>query len=247
MGGLARRMPQTAIVFLVGTLSLAGLPFFAGFMSKEAILGATWAAGLTAPFGMLTLAAFLTAFYMFRVVFLTFFGAARHGDGHGAVPHDPPALMSLPLWILATLSLVIGGWTTLVHGEPMFEVPGWLAAVAIGVAVAGIGLAWLTYQRQVVSADVLGRAMGPLRTAALAGFWVDDVLLALYRGGALALPRLVGWLDRYIVDGIVNAVSAWTVMSGDALRRIQTGRVQEYLLGVSVGVLVLLWWLRATL
>jgi NADH:ubiquinone oxidoreductase subunit 5 (subunit L)/multisubunit Na+/H+ antiporter MnhA subunit len=115
------------------------------------------------------------------------------------------------------------------------------------VAVAGIGLAWLTYQRQVVSADALGRAMGPLRTAALAGFWVDDVLLALYRGGALALSRLVGWLDRYFVDGIVNAVSAWTVMSGDALRRIQTGRVQEYLLGVSVGVLVLLWWLRATL
>jgi len=68
MGGLARRMPQTFIVFLIGTLSLAGIPFFAGFFSKEGILGAAWAGGLTVPFGMLALAAFLTAFYMFRVV-----------------------------------------------------------------------------------------------------------------------------------------------------------------------------------
>ncbi len=74
MGGLARRMPQTAIVFIVGTLSLAGIPLFAGFLSKEEILGSVWAGGLVGPFALLMLVAFLTAFYMFRVVFLAFFG-----------------------------------------------------------------------------------------------------------------------------------------------------------------------------
>ena len=76
MGGLARRMPQTAIVFIVGTLSLAGIPLFGGFLSKEEILGAVWAGGLAGPFVLLMLVAFLTAFYMFRVVFLAFFGSA---------------------------------------------------------------------------------------------------------------------------------------------------------------------------
>ena len=86
MGGLARRMPQTAIVFLVGTLSLAGIPLFGGFLSKEEILGAVWAGGLVGPFVLLMLVAFLTAFYMFRVVFLAFFGAAAAGTArHHAV------------------------------------------------------------------------------------------------------------------------------------------------------------------
>ena len=78
MGGLARKMPQTLIVFLVGTLSLAGVPLFAGFVSKEEMLGAVWTGGFAVPFVMLLLAAFLTAFYMFRVVFLVFFGAPAH-------------------------------------------------------------------------------------------------------------------------------------------------------------------------
>src|SRR4029077_286060 len=74
MGGLARRMPQTATVFIVGTLSLAGIPFFGGYLSKEEILGAVWSGGLAGPFALLMIVAFLTAFYMFRVVFLAFFG-----------------------------------------------------------------------------------------------------------------------------------------------------------------------------
>ena len=92
MGGLAREMPQTAIVFLVGTLSLAGVPLFAGFVSKEEVLGAVWTGGFPVPFFMLLLAAFLTAFYMFRVVFLAFFGAReprrrRIATSHIATSH----------------------------------------------------------------------------------------------------------------------------------------------------------------
>src|SRR5215510_14414107 len=91
MGGLAKKMPQTTIVFLVGTLSLAGIPLFGGFLSKEEVLGAVLAGQQTGPFALLMLVAFLTAFYMFRVVFVAFFAgpapvAVAHA-GHGPVAH----------------------------------------------------------------------------------------------------------------------------------------------------------------
>jgi len=248
MGGLGRRMPQTAVVFLIGTLSLAGIPLFAGFLSKEEILGAVWAGGLTGPFGMLVVGAFLTAFYMFRVVFLTFFGGAvtpstDHDSAHGPA-HDPPASMSLPLWLLALLSVGIGLAFTVVHPESEFVLPGWLTPLAVGVAALGIGLAWLTYQRGVVSAERLAAAFGPIRRAALAKFWLDDVFLFAYRGVMLALSQVVGWLDRYLVDGVVNVMSAWTVTAGDRLRRLQSGKVQDYVYGVVIGVLALVLWFR---
>src|SRR5258707_6378245 len=88
MGGLARRMPQTATVFIIGTLSLAGIPLFGGYLSKEEILGAVWGAHLTGPFALLMLVAFLTAFYMFRVVFLAFFWPGPVVVAHAVAVHD---------------------------------------------------------------------------------------------------------------------------------------------------------------
>jgi NADH-quinone oxidoreductase subunit L len=266
MGGLARRMPQTTIVFLIGTLSLAGIPLFGGFLSKEEILGAVWTGGLVGPFALLMLVAFLTAFYMFRVVFLAFFAvparpAAAHaiphshdvggGHDHSHVPHDPPVSMSLPLWILAVLSVGIGLYFTVAGpalpfgpAEPELHPPAWLMPAAVGVAVAGILLAWLTYQRQAINAASLAAAFGPIRHAAMRKFWLDDLFEALYGRVLLALSRLVGWIDRYIVDGVLNAVSAWTLTSGDDLRTMQTGRAQDYVYGVAVGLVVLLLWVR---
>ena len=252
MGGLGRRMPQTMVVFLVGTLSLAGIPLFAGFLSKEEILGAVWAGGLTVPFLMLLLGAFLTAFYMMRVVFLTFFGVERaHADdahatsntNHHGPAHDAPAIMTLPLWVLALASMAIGIYFTWHHVDVPFTSPAWLMPAAVGMAVAGIALAWLTYQRRSINEETLAGLFGPIRTAAHAGFWVDDTFLLVYRWGLLAFSRVVGWTDRYLVDGVVNVVSAWTVMGGGQLRRMQTGKVQDYVFGVAVGVLALLWWL----
>ena len=179
MGGLARRMPQTFTVFLIGTLSLAGIPFFAGFFSKEEILGAAWAGGLTVPFGMLVLVAFLTAFYMFRVVFITFLGgpaAARAGHGgHGeAHAHDAPVIMTLPLWILAALAMGIGIWFSVSHGGGL-RPPGWLTPLAIAVAVAGIALAWLVYGLRAISADRLFESFAWIGEAAVERFWLDDL------------------------------------------------------------------------
>ena len=146
--------------------------------------------------------------------------------------------MALPLWILALMSVAIGAYFTLNHGEPTIPTPGWLTPAAIGAAVGGVLIAWLAYQMKVVDAAALARAFGPIRTAALRGFWVDQAFLGAYRGVVLMLSRAIGWLDRYIVDGVVNVVSAWTVMLGDGIRRVQTGRVQDYVTGVAVGVLI---------
>jgi NADH-quinone oxidoreductase subunit L len=262
MGGLARRMPQTAIVFLIGTLSLAGIPLFGGFLSKEEILGAVWAGGLRVPFVALMFVAFLTAFYMFRVVFLAFFGDQgsgirdrKHGpalDPQSLIPdphahaheHDPPLSMLVPLWILALLSMAVGVYFTFVHGEPEFTSPGWLTPAAVGAAVAGIALALLTYQLGTINPASLASLAGPIRRAALAKFWIDDLFEGVFGAATLGFSRLVGWIDRYLVDGVLNVLSAWTVTTGDEMRTIQTGRVQDYVYGLGVGLLVLLLWVR---
>jgi NADH-quinone oxidoreductase subunit L len=263
MGGLARKMPQTALVFLVGTLSLAGVPLFAGFVSKEEVLGAVWTGGFAVPFFMLLAAAFLTAFYMFRVVFLAFFGVPTQADvdpahtehshdvshtarqpGHGAAhAHDAPFAMTGPLWILAAIAMAIGIYFTVHAPEAEFHAPGWLTPSAIVVALSGILLAWLTYQRRAVSADTLAGWFGPIRRAALAKFWLDDIYVAIYRSVLLAFSRAVGWVDRYLVDGVLNVVSAWTLEGGDGLRRMQTGKVQDYVFAVGFGLLALMAWI----
>ena len=268
MGGLARKMPQTAIVFLVGTLSLSGVPLFAGFVSKEEVLGAVWTGGFAVPFGMLLLAAFLTAFYMFRVVFLVFFGEGRNRrdegvEGHEGVEgaravlpvlpdlrsfdsshvHDAPAVMTLPLWVLAIIAMAIGIGFTLQPPQAEFVAPGWLTPSAIGVALSGILLAWLTYERRVISADALANLFGPIRRAAIAKFWIDEIYLGIYHHVLLAFARLVGWVDRYLVDGVLNVVSAWTLDAGDGLRRMQTGKVQDYVFAVGFGLLALMAWI----
>jgi NADH-quinone oxidoreductase subunit L len=252
MGGLARKMPQTAIVFVIGTLSLAGVPLFAGFASKEQVLSAVWTGGFTVPFFMLLLAAFLTAFYMFRVVFVVFFGprdtsAIGHRSSASEHAHDAPFLMTWALWVLALLAMAIGLFFTMYpphHAE--FEAPGWLTPSAVGVALAGILLAFLTYQQEAISADTLAGMFSPIRAAALRKFWLDDVFLGLYRSVLLTFSRLVGWTDRYLVDGVLNVISAWTLDAGDGLRRMQTGKVQDYVWAVGLGLLALMAWIGAT-
>ncbi len=248
MGGLRRTMPQTFVVFLIGTLSLAGIPAFGGFFSKEQILGAVFEGGLTVPLAMLVLTAFLTAFYMFRVVFIAFFGApaaeAHAGGpggahGAGAHAHDAPWIMTLPLWVLALLAIAIGV-TLIPHPTVEVESPHWLEYGAIAVALAGIALAWLTYGSKVVDAQRLADAFGPIRAAAVRRFWLDDLFGGIYRGIILGFSRLIGWIDRYLVDGLVNLFSAWALIAGDRLRRIQSGLPQDYIYGVALGVLFLM-------
>ena len=151
--------------------------------------------------------------------------------------------MTGPLWVLALIAMAIGVWFTVrpPHGEA--EGPAWLTPSAIAVALAGILLAFLTYQRRAIGADTLASMFAPIRSAALRNFWVDDIYAALYRRVLLMLAAAVGWVDRYLVDGVLNVVSAWTLDGGDALRRMQTGKVQDYVFAVGFGLLALMVWI----
>ncbi|HYE91889.1 MAG TPA: NADH-quinone oxidoreductase subunit L, partial [Terriglobales bacterium] len=146
MGGLRRAMPHTAIVFVVGTLALAGVWPLAGFFSKEAVLEGVWNRGVPVVFALLAITAFLTAFYMFRVVFITFFGhpavgaggATAHGHdahGHAEAAHDPPWLMRWPLWLLATLTVGIGLSYAFGGSGGGHHPPAWLTVLSLALAL----------------------------------------------------------------------------------------------------------------
>jgi NADH-quinone oxidoreductase subunit L len=243
MGRLASAMPQTALVFVIGALALIGIWPFSGFFSKEAILASVWQAGLTGPFLLLALTVFLTAFYMVRVICLAFLGG-RHAEGH---PHEPPSVMGGPLWLLALLSVISGfyapefGRLVLPQAHEVHG-PAFLAPLSLGLAVAGILAAWLVYQRRAVSPEALSAALRPLDIAARRKYWLDDLYEGGYRSVVLALSWLIGWVDRYLVDGLVNFASAWTMRFGRGLRQIQTGRAQDYLYGVVAGLILLVVW-----
>jgi NADH-quinone oxidoreductase subunit L len=188
---------------------------------------------------MLALTALLTAFYMFRVVFLTFFGRA-HAGGH---PHEAPWLMRGPLWLLAVLTLVFGIRLAMQHaGEAAEEAPAWLAPFSVGLALAGFALAWAMYQRGALDPARMSAVLAPLDYLARRRYGLDALYVGLYRGIILGFSRLIGWIDRYFVDGILNALTALTLRAGDRLRHIQSGRAQDYVYGVAFGVLLLLVW-----
>jgi len=158
--------------------------------------------------------------------------------------------------VLATLSVVgaaLGmdwrglSFAAFVTGDPQSALPhggAWLSALSVALAGLGIAGAWVVYQRGAVSRARLRAAFGPLASAAEAGYGLDGAYAALYRGVVLGGAWVVGWLDRYLVDGVVNYTSAWTLRAGVILRALQTGRAQDYLYGVTAGflLLVVLWW-----
>jgi len=110
--------------------------------------------------------------------------------------------------------------------------------------VGGIALATAVYPLRWISPEWLARRLSVLGEAAHERFWLDDFFALVYRIGILGLSRIVGWIDRYIVDGILNVLSAWTLTAGDRLRRIQSGQAQDYIYGVALGVLLLMVWMR---
>jgi NADH-quinone oxidoreductase subunit L len=239
MGGLYRAEPWVGIPFIVATLALAGFWPLPGFFSKEAILEGVAHAHMIMPFLMLTVTTFLTAFYMFRVVFIAFFGRA-HPAGHA---HHVPGSMDVVCRFLAAVTILLGfdflvGGGLLasgVHGEA----PVWLTILSLTMAGAGFVLAWATYQRGAVDAARLAALLRPIDVMARRRYGLDAVFAGLYRGVMLGFSRMIGWIDRYVVDGVLNLLSAWTLRAGAALRAIQSGQPQDYVYGVAFGVLVL--------
>jgi len=234
MGGLARRMPLTAVTFALGALSLAGIPPLAGFASKDAILTAVEGRAGWIPWAVLLATAFLTAFYMGRVLVLTFLGKPSPAAS-GA--HESPPAMTIPLVALGIPTVVgglLGPWLARGLGGEMHLHLGLTPVLASLAGLGGLALSLVTYLR--------GRE-APLAGTLVAldrGSVVDRVWAFGYRSVLLPLSAVLRWVDRYLVDGLMNGVGWGTLEAGQAMRPVQTGRTRDYALAVVVGALLLL-------
>ena len=255
MGGLARKMPGTAITMTVAWLAICGIPPFAGFWSKDEILASVFARGglwvVLWAVGLLT--ALLTAAYMSRMMYLTFFGERRWEEG--VHPHESSKVMVLPLAVLAVASLVgglvntpwqlglehfldpaFGAVTLSGPGEGSIQVV--LAVVSASVALAGILIAAAFYLWRRRPAEE-GRIWAALRS----GYYVDDLYARVLVGGGGAASRFAAsTIDQKGVDGLVNGTGALTAMIGRKLRPLQSGFVRNYGLGLLIGAVALLVW-----
>ncbi|WP_018132953.1 NADH-quinone oxidoreductase subunit L [Effusibacillus pohliae] len=250
MGGLWRKMPVTTWTFLFGALALSGIPPFAGFWSKDEILTAAFASGHTVLAVLATVAAFFTAFYIFRVFFLTFTGEYR-GDA-SIEPHESGPVMTIPLVLLAILSLVIGFVNAPFFGHAfahfllsggelgVHEAFSWTTAVAsTAVGAAGILLAYLMYGKRTVDADKVAAASGPLYTLSYRKFFIDEIYHAVIVIPLIWIGKILNFIDRWIVDGIVSLVGHTTFASSLGLKYGQNGQIQTYGLLTSLGVAAL--------
>jgi len=268
MGGLRDKIPQTYRTFAIATYAIAGLPLAAGFFSKDEILVSAWATPYFPGVGKFvwllgTLAAFCTAFYMYRVLYLTFYGKFRgtHEQEHHL--HESPATMTGPLWVLAILS-IFGGLLSLPHGiwhGPSLskwlhsitpEVPGTFGEIHIGlgtevtvalistlVAITGWILARNLYKEKQLASDAAFAENYPGVARAIENKWYVDELY-----GAIVVRPLV-LLSRFfwkgvdaVIDGIAATLGFVVRGFGDILRFFQTGNVRNYALMFFIGVIV---------
>jgi NADH-quinone oxidoreductase subunit L len=248
MGGLARKMPITHFTFLVATLAIAGIWPFAGFFSKDEILAAALGNHYYVLFGLALAVAGLTAFYMFRIYFVTFWGKHRsHEAGHA---HEAPVIMWLPLVILAALSIASGfvPMAQYVSTGQELEHHGVNLAIAIPaslVALLGLGLAWYFYVGQTDRAARAAQALGFVYRIIKNKFYIDEGYLFITHQVIFRfVSRPITWFDRHVVDGGVN-LSGWATRSaGFVLGRLQTGQVQTYgmwFVGGLMFLLLVLW------
>jgi NADH-quinone oxidoreductase subunit L len=256
MGGLRKVMPWTYGTFLIASLSIAGIWPLAGFWSKDEIL-VTSLANQPIMFYLAAITVFMTAFYMFRVVFLTFGGEYRGGgaEAHGGHPHESPAVMVVPMVILAILAVssgwlnVTGGFNQLMgHGETHSFVEGFFGILThllpwISLVLAGLGilLAYAMYGAKWLSAELVGRIFSPFYKLFYRKYWMDElyenvIVGKILIGGIFGLLQL---FDRYVVDGVVNGVAKITIVGGRAIRHLETGQLQFYGLFIGIGLLVI--------
>jgi NADH-quinone oxidoreductase subunit L len=269
MGGLSKKIRWTYLTMLTATLAIAGFPPFAGFFSKDSILLSDYLSEhggrILYAFGLLT--ALLTSFYMFRLIFLTFFGKPRY-DEKKIHPHESPKSMLIPLVILALLS-IIGGWVAAPAFwgapdyfakflEPVFaqgsvgnaeaaeatahalETP--LAIVAVVTALLGFAIAFWLYLKQPGKPEQLAKSMRGIYNTLLNKYYVDEIYAALVVNPLLWLSTNVLWqtVDARTIDGTVNGIAEGLTGIGDGVRHTQSGNTRSYAVWVVIGALVII-------
>ena len=243
MHGLHKYMPITSICFLIGCLAIAGIWPFAGFFSKDEILVAAYERGLGWGLWM-SMVAFMTAFYMFRIYYLIFFWKKHEVHTHHA-PKDQPWTMTLPLIILAAISCV-AGWVPFHDlvtwdGKPLHTDINWTVAVSSTVvALLGIGLATIMYRKENPLPERMANAMRGLWTASYKRFYMDELYQfithkVIFQG--ICVP--VAWFDRHIIDGFFNLLADTTNSVSYGIRRVQSGSIQAYVYIYLLGALLM--------
>jgi len=242
MGGLRKFLPVTHITFLIACLSIAGIPPFSGFFSKDEIMVAAFEHDKIV-FGILYLTAGLTAFYMFRLYYRIFWGESNKHYHH--TPHEGGLNMTLPLMFLALLTVVTGfipfGEFVSSNGEPFEMHINWLvASLSVGVGVVGIVIATIMYRKANSKPDAMEAAFKPLYKASYNKFWFDEVWMFATKQIVFArISKPIAWFDRHIVDGFMNALSTVTNWASRKIKVVQSGEIQDYALAFFVGALVI--------
>jgi len=269
MGGLRKKMPITSITMLIGALAIAGIPPLSGFWSKDEVLSSVYHAGsFDATFTLLWVmgvaTAFLTAFYMFRMWFMTFVGSPR-SEYHA---HESPKLMTVPLMILTGLALTSGAALFIGEGFRAFmdkslTGPGVgmvlegaeesLSGIALdvltspftylvlGLVVIGILVAYRIYYMPGFNRAVFARgALGTLQRALdnrwyISKFYDDFAYKVVY-----GLAKVSDLFDRYVIDGVVNGIAYIGANTGGVIRKAQSGNVQRYASIIIIGIVVLI-------
>ena len=318
MGGLRKKMPLTYATFLISSIAISGIPLTSGFLSKDGILSGSFAfASLTGHWLFPVVGYFvaiLTAFYMFRLVIITFHGEPRDKEKYDHA-HESSFVMVMPLVVLTTLSLFFwytpnpmnpdAGWFyskwikqpvlytpqetrfdfmktegaslsaeagghemmySESYTEALHQVHGSAVILSLLMAISGILLAFTMYQWKKISADKLAERFKPLYNFSLNKWYFDELYDKTFVAGTLALSRAIAWIDRVIIDGIVDGSASLTVavsnfvgkfdnivvdglvnfmaylsaFIGLIFRRFQTGKVQTYIIMVIFSIVILL-------
>ena len=259
MGGLRKKIPITFWTMLAGALSMVGMIPFAGFWAKDEIVGATFVKGEYVVWAVAMITVLLTAIYMGRLIFMTFWGENRADAEVQAHIHESPPIMTVPLILLAIpatfLGLLVGippegGW---IHGflEPVFfDVEheaftlagegGLLMLASLVTVIVGLLIAYWLYVRQTDVPGRLAERVPWVYRASLNKVYMDDIYAVVPVGATLGFASwLWTFVDAKVIDGAVNGIAWLWGWVGDHLRPIQTGRVQNYAMYVFGGMIVL--------
>ncbi|CAM3696705.1 NADH-quinone oxidoreductase subunit L [Cohnella lubricantis] len=248
MGGLGRRMKVTAWTFGIGALALSGIPPFSGFWSKEAILTAALEGDHPWLFIVGVVTAFFTALYMARLFFLAFAGKPRGNAEQAAHAKESPAVMTIPMIVLAALAVVsgfvqtpfkdwLGEWLT---GEASSHGASGLVLVAsIAASLLGLYLGWLAFVRGTLRPDAVSSRLPWLSRLLERKYYIDELYQLVFAGGLRGLGRALAVFDEAVVDGAVRLTGYSVRALGRLNTKLQNGQIQTYGLAAILAAVIL--------
>ena len=241
MGGLRKYMPITFWTFLIGWLAICGFPGLSGFWSKDEILVAAFH-GNKIIFYTAVLVAGLTAFYMSRLFFSVFFGKKQH---YHHEPHESPAIMTVPLLILAALSIVAGyvPFHSLITANGLelhTEFDFHIAIPVTLLAFSGIGLAFIMYRKESTMPDKMANGLKLLYRGSLNKFYFDEIYMFVTKKILFnCVSKPIAWFDRNVIDAFMNFLAWITNYVSDKIKGFQSGQVQQYAFVFVAGTILL--------